>query len=402
MQKTVRAESARRQTVSSAPPSVGQAAAFPRKVLYLVDTLTGEGGTESALAKMASLLPSRGWDCTIGTFRLAVDNPAFLRLFNCPIVDFTMHNTYGWTAWKTAWRLRRFVAREKFDVVHTMFPTSDLWGGVVATTGTAVRLVSGRRDMGIVRSAKHARAYRFLANRYHQVQAVSEATRLAHIHFDGLKPERVFTVHNGIEMDTILNSQPHANLAEAYHLDPHAPTVLAACGNIWPVKGVDIFIRAAALVCKQFPRTNFLIAGEDHKGYAAKMHELIRLLGLENNVKIVGIISPVFPVMLACDIFCQLSRSEGLSNALLEAMACGLPCIASNVGGNPEVVVDGESGFLVPSEDPQAAANRILELLNHPDLREKLGRQARLRVQQHFTADRMADRIVELYDQAIA
>ena len=103
---------AREQHVAAVRASVGEATAFRRKVLYLVDTLTGEGGTESALAKMASLLPSRGWDCTIGTFRLAVDNPAFLRLFNCPIVDFTMHNTYGWTAWKTAWRLRRFVARE--------------------------------------------------------------------------------------------------------------------------------------------------------------------------------------------------------------------------------------------------------------------------------------------------
>jgi glycosyltransferase involved in cell wall biosynthesis len=121
----------------------------------------------------------------------------------------------------------------------------------------------------------------------------------------------------------------------------------------------------------------------------------VRLLGkLENE--------DVWPLLKLCDVFCQPSRSEGMSNALLEAMGCGLPCVATAVGGTPEVLEDGLTGYIVPSEDHQAAAARILRLLGDPERARNMGRLARRVVEERFSAQGMIRNMVGRYDQLLA
>jgi glycosyltransferase involved in cell wall biosynthesis len=112
--------------------------------------------------------------------------------------------------------------------------------------------------------------------------------------------------------------------------------------------------------------------------------------------------SIVWSLLKACDVFCLLSRSEGMSNALLLAMACGLPSVATAVGGTPEVIEDGRTGYLVASEDYQAAATRILDLLSHPERAAAVGRAAQTRVAECFSAKRMVEKIVREYDRLLA
>ncbi len=372
----------------SAPPT--------RKVLFLIDKLLAMGGAEGALLKMVTHLPHYGYACAIGTFEVA-PNPAFINSFPCPVHVFPLERVYDWQAVQVALKLRRLVAQEHFDVIHTMFPSSDLWAGPIARFGSKARLVSGRRDLGIVRSPKHDVAYRWLRNGYDQVQAVSEAARQACIHRDGLQPQRVFTVHNGIETGRLRAIAPHPNLAEAFGLNPGGKTVVTSSGKLWAFKGVDVLIRAAAVVCKEIPDTNFLIAGWAGNDYAREMQELIQSLGLQNNVKLIGRVADIIAILKASDVFCLLSRSEGLSNALLEAMACGLPCIATEVGGNPELICDKDSGFLVKNEDSAGAAVRILELLRDPQLRASMGGSGRVRAEEHFSVEAMVSKVSALY-----
>ncbi len=366
------------------------------KVLFLIDNLLVMGGAEGALSKIVRGLPALGFPCSIATFHLRKD-PEYLALFPCEIREFPMSRTYDLQALRTALALRKFVRQEKIDIIHTMFPTSDLWGGPLAQLGGRIKLVSGRRDLGIVRESKHEWMYRLLAGHFDQVQAVSQAASQACIERDGIRPERVFTVHNGVEIEAIASQPRMAHLHGIYGLNPDGATVIASVGQIWPVKGLDVFIDAAAIVCRQFPKTNFLIAGFANEEWSQRLNAQIDSLGLQNNVKIIGYVRSIIPLLKAADIFCLMSRSEGLSNALLEAMACGLPVVATNVGGTPEVVADGESGFLVPKEDPQAAADRILQLIRDPNLARRTGDAGRARVNQHFSADTMVRRMAELY-----
>lgn len=108
------------------------------------------------------------------------------------------------------------------------------------------------------------------------------------------------------------------------------------------------------------------------------------------------------PLLKMSSVFCMLSRSEGFCNALLEAMACGVPSVVSRVGGNPEAIRDGESGFLVPVEDHQAAAERILFLLRNPDQASKIGEAGRNAVFSQFSATAMIDNLISLYSELMA
>jgi glycosyltransferase involved in cell wall biosynthesis len=165
------------------------------------------------------------------------------------------------------------------------------------------------------------------------------------------------------------------------------------------VKGIDVFIRAAGRVRAEFPGALFLILGAPHDPATyAELCDLVKALGLEENVRFVADIEDVYPVLQQTDVFCMLSRSEGLSNALLEAMACGLPCVTTRVGGNPELIRDGVNGFLVESGDDAAAAERLLQLLRCPAQAQAMGGQSRLLVEESFTTGKMVEVLVRSYE----
>lgn len=127
-----------------------------------------------------------------------------------------------------------------------------------------------------------------------------------------------------------------------------------------------------------------------------------RDLGLNGAVRFLGAVPRAASFLPHFDVFVLSSVWEGMSNSLLEAMAAGRPVVATRVGGNPEVVVDGETGLLVPPRDPRALADAVLRLLGDPALAGRLGEAARRRVESQFTLEQMVSRMQELYDQLLA
>jgi glycosyltransferase involved in cell wall biosynthesis len=132
------------------------------------------------------------------------------------------------------------------------------------------------------------------------------------------------------------------------------------------------------------------------------MQAMIRSLALEKNVKLLGFVGNPAPLLRMSSAFCLLSRSEGFSNALLEAMACGVPSVVTRVGGNPEAITDGENGFLVPVEDDAAAAEKLLALLRDPERRAQIGERGRKSVQTRFSADVMIQKLISVYRDMLA
>ena len=129
---------------------------------------------------------------------------------------------------------------------------------------------------------------------------------------------------------------------------------------------------------------------------------MIRALGLEKNVKLLGFVGNPVPLLKMSDAFCLLSRSEGFSNALLEAMACGIPSLVTRVGGNPEAITDGKNGFLVSVEDDAAAAEKLLALLRDPERAAEIGKNGRISVQTRFSADVMIQKLIGVYRNLLA
>lgn len=369
-------------------------------VLYLIDHLCAVGGAEAALVRTARLLPRDRYRCTIGTFRLKPEL-SILKDSPWPVVEFPFKGVLNGQALRTAFELRRFIRSEKVDIAHTFCESANLWGGLVAKLSGCPVLISSRRDMGILRRPKHRFAYRLLNPFVDQVQAVSSAVRNWAIREEALDPKKIITIPNGIDIDEVDRVQKISDLRRMLGLAEDSRLILTV-GNLRRVKGIDVLIRAAHRVCREDPNAVFLIVGGyPDSRYCGELKRLVEELSLTSHVHFLGECRNVQSLLHSCDIFCLLSRSEGMSNALLEAMACALPCVVTAVGGNIDVIDDGRTGFVVPSEDPDGTANRILQLLQHPDHARAIGRAGREAITKRFSAAAIVNELARVYDSLV-
>lgn len=370
-------------------------------VLFLVDQLCEMGGAERVLLNTIRLLPKDRYRCSLITFRID-SRLSIFREMPCPFYVFPMRRTVGWSGFRTAQKLRSFIRAQNVKIVHTFFETSDLWGGLVTKTTGATVLVSSRRDMGILRSPKHDLGYRLVNPCFDLVLTVSEEVRRFCISKDRLAPQKVQTLYNGLELNKILHTNHRENLRISLGLNPTAPIVITV-GHIRRVKGIDVLVETAAKVVRQFPNATFLVIGKNSEPtHFQEIQRRITALGIHEHVRFLGESEDIFSLLKMADIFFLPSRSEGFSNALIEAMACGLPCVATRVGGNGEAIEDGRNGYLVESEDTDSLAAKILKLLHSPTDAARMGEVGRAIAEKKFTADVMIRRLTQCYERLLA
>jgi glycosyltransferase involved in cell wall biosynthesis len=370
----------------------------PIHVLFLIDHLMARGGGESNLLKVVQLMPPEIVRCSVATFRI---KPEIRQLIPVPVHVLPFRRVYDFQALRSGLKLRRLIHEEKVDIVQTYFETSNLWGGLIAKLSGAI-LVSSRRDLGILRVAKHDFAYRFVNRITDRVLAVSEEVRRFCIDQDRLSPDHVSVIYNGVDLEQVAAAQKEASpLADAEWA--RSGRIVTCVANIRRVKGIDVLVHAAKKVCAEMPDAMFVILGDCRPWpYVIEIRSLVRSLGLEKNFQFLNFVENPLPTLKTSSVFCLLSRSEGFSNALLEAMACGVPPVVTQVGGNPEAIRDGENGFLVPVEDANIAADRILELLRDPARARRMGALAQSTVEARFSANTMIQQLIDLYHELLA
>ena len=368
-------------------------------VLFLIDQLAGIGGGEASLIKIVRHLPQQKFRCSVATLSSHV-NPGITGQLACPLHVLPVRRVFGLNSLQAALQLRHLIRTERIDIVHTFFETANLWGGFVSKLGGGPVLVSSRRDMGILRrSLKHRLGYKIINRLCDKVVAVSNAVRDATLEQEDIRHDKTVTLYNGVDLAEI-SSTPADDRWRGNYGCARTDPVIASVGNIRRVKGMDTLVHAAALVCHEVPQTRFIIiGGEDELVYAEWLRRTIRSFGLENNIFFAGHSQSVIPVLKNSQAFCLLSRSEGFSNAILEAMACELPCVVTGVGGNPEAVIHEVNGFVVPPDDPARAADRLLELLRNPAGAHAMGAAGRDLVASRFTTEAMVSELAELYRQ---
>jgi glycosyltransferase involved in cell wall biosynthesis len=370
----------------------------PIRITYIIDHLCNiRAGGELALFRILRHLPRDQFQPSVVTFAALPLSVQLLQELNCPLHLFPIDRTYDWHGFKQALRLRSLLRTERPSIVHTFFETSNTWGGLISKLSSDSKLVSSRRDMGVLRLTKHRLAYKLINALSDRVLAVSEEVRRLSIEQDKVSAQKVSVVYNGVDLNLVdrCDGVPDTKRKFGLHQASHIVTNVA---NIRRIKGLDFFIKAAAILHSDFPSAAFVIAGwPNEPQYFAQLKQLVADLGLQNNVFFLGEIEDVFPLLKASDAFCLLSRSEGFSNALIEAMACRLPCVATRVGGNAEAITDGHNGFIVPTQDPQTAANRLRQLLASPELAMRMGQEARKTIESRFTTEHMIRHLTQCY-----
>ncbi len=367
---------------------------FPH-VLLVVDQFPKTlGGGERAALNLAENLPKHGFDASILTFFVHPDCTDSI-CPPCPIYVLPLQRTYGLRAIRAAVALKRFLFTQNVQIVQTFFESSDLWAGFVVKATSHAKLVWSRRDMGILRERKHRIAYRLMARMPDAVLTVSEQVRRYCIQEDGIDPTKIQTVYNGLDL-TRWNSGP----TEKKHA---GKMVITTVGNIRRVKGHDLLIRAAGMIALRFPGAVFSIAGAVlEPNYFGEIEALVSELGLYGRFRFSGGVVDTRSHLANADVFVLPSRSEGFSNAIIEAMAAGLPVVATDVGGNAEAVEDGVSGIIVPPEDPPALAKAIANLLSDPVRAQVMGAAGKAIVAKRFSLDAMMGGIMSVYRKILA
>jgi glycosyltransferase involved in cell wall biosynthesis len=274
-------------------------------------------------------------------------------------------------------RLRSLVRENRIDLIHAHSPYAAVGARLIA--GPRTRLVYTEHN---VWQRYHRATYWANALTYPRndlVFAVSDEVRRSVRYPKALAFLRmppVETLYYGVE-PTILERPDSGNGVREEFGIPHGAPLVGTVANLKPHKGLQHLLRAAVEVRKSVPNAHFLVVGQGSA--RAHLEKLTSELGLQQAVTFTGFREDALRIAAALDLFAMSSLYEGLSIALVEAMALGKAVVVTRVGGLPEVVEDGKDGILVPPADPQALASRIIELLADADLRRRLGLAARRR-----------------------
>ncbi len=235
----------------------------------------------------------------------------------------------------------------------------------------------------------------WLAYRCVHVMLVDSETnrRRALAHYP-IAPGKLRVVPHGIRVEDFPTEGTRASVAAEFGLNAREP-IVGTVGRLSFQKATEDFIEAAALLRQRFPDAQFLIVGEGER--RAELEHLVEARGLRANVRFTGYREDVPRLLAAMDVFVLPSLYEGMPFSILEAMAAARPVVATRVDGVPEIVVEGETGMLVPPREPEKLAKAIGFLLAHPDHAREMGRRGRERVRTHFSWEHMVEMIGQLY-----
>ena len=293
----------------------------------------------------------------------------------------------------------RLIRQDKIDIVHTHGKGAGLYGRVAARR---VGIPSVHTFHGIhygdYRPAV-GRAYlaleRGLARITSAIVHVSESQALEAAAL-GLAPSgKSHVIVNGIDADRVAaRAMTRATAREALRLEPGA-LVMGTIARFDPIKGLDALLEAFAVVASGVPAARLVVVGDGPEG--PRLRALIASLGIEERVRLPGFVTSAARLLPALDVYVSASRKEGLPLAILEAMACGLPVVATLVAGHVDVIEDGVTGrFVVPGER-DALVRALRDVAADPAARIAMGQSGWRRVAERFSASRMAAETADLY-----
>jgi len=348
------------------------------------------GGGERHLADLANGLARRGHDVYAA---LVPASPLLAELRSVPkqnIVELAMRNSLNVAS---ALKLARFVRRNEIEIVHAHVARDYPLAALAARRGGA-RLVLTRHVLFPL-----SRVHKLTLRRTVRVIAVSQAVA------EGLQaqgifdPEKIVCIHNGIDVDRFIKGRENAAIREGADKKLRVGMV----GHLAPIKGQEDFIRAAASVCSRRDDVEFIIAGEDKSRngeHRRGLEKLIDELSLNQRVSLIGWVNDVAHLLPTFDLFVSPSRSEPFGLSIVEAMAGGVPVVATMSEGAREIIDHGQTGHLVPIGDVEALARAIVELLSDPNERDRVRDNAQRAVRERFSFERMLEATEQAYREA--
>ena len=357
------------------------------RIFYLITELD-VGGAEKALYELVRRLDRGRFEPVVGCLTGRGEVGDWLRDVGVEVLHFDMRSALDLGVVR---RVANAMRRHRSDGVHTFLFHANLIGRVAA------RLAGVRPVISSVRVEERRRSHLLLDWLTHRLvdveTCVSESTRRYTHERAGIPLDKLVVIPNGVDAARFADPPPPP--AE-WGLPDDAP-VIATVARLDEQKN-PMALLAAIADEEGLEGSRPVLAWAGDGPMRGEVEREVARLGLGDRVRLLGRIADVRPLLGRADVFVLASRWEGMPNCVLEAMAAGLPVVATSVGGCPELVEHGETGYLVDPGDTSALSGALCRLLDDADLRLRMGRAARARVRKRFSLDAMAEANVRLYE----
>jgi len=360
------------------------------------------GGAERKLLDLVRNLDKGRYNITVCS--VGQDGPLRRQFENCgvDVQVFPKHFSFDLSlVFRVAWLMKV----RRIQVVQTTLLYADLIGALAARWAGVPVIISwetvshGPED--VLRTKwRHRMTYRWLMHYVTKIVAVSEQVKRSIIRYGRVVPEKVVTIHYGVNLEKFaLRPGEDLNQRREKLGFPTTGVLFGVVARLEKWKGYTYLLPAAYHLIDEFPQAKFVFVGDG--SLRQQIVEEIRQRGLENHFLLLGFRDDVQEILPALDVFVLPSLTEGLPNAVLEAMACSKPVIATAVGGVREVVEDGITGFLVPPRDSEALYQAMRRLLLDVQLAQQMGREGRRRVEEFFSLEKEVQSFQRLYEDQL-
>jgi L-malate glycosyltransferase len=358
-----------------------------------------QGGSERQAVQLTKLLKQDG---TVNVFLASLNNDGILgeeaqSIGFTEIPEFKLTSFYDLNFFKQLRNCVKFLKQNKIDIIHTHDFYTNIFGMFAGTlAGVKIRIAS-KRETGGVRSKRQESIEKLAFSRANKIVANSEAVK-NYLIAGGIAVKKINVIYNGLDLERLKSKLTNRKeICDNLKL-PNANNLkfITIVANLrHDVKNIPMFLRVAKRVCGQFADVRFVVAGEGE--LLASFQNLAKELQVSDKITFIGRCSEV-PELLSISFACVLtSLNEGFSNSILEYMAAGKPVVATNVGGASEAIIEGETGYLVESDDDEAMANRLIELLKDEQKAAKLGEMGREIIIENFSLKSQLEKTLELY-----
>lgn len=388
------------------------------RVLHLITSFE-IGGTERQAVELLKRLDAERYDVRLAVIRN--QGPFYKEIESrfSIVPEFPLTSFYNANAVKQLARLRRLMVQDKIDILHAHDFYAGLLGAAAARLA-GVRVIACQRHLKLSDRAVHRWGTRIIHALAHRVLVNSEAIRDYIIAEGTTRPDKIVVIKNGVRSIEDATAEKSESASSSLMRDESAAIRLRReahqklCGELGlntdtklvgmvarlqAVKGHRYFIEAAAQVARDETRTHFVLVGDG--SLRSEIENQIARFDLANRVHLLGDRSDVSQLVSAFDLMALASLHEGLPNAVMEAMAAGVPVVATAVGGTKELIIDGKTGYLVPPADAEALSERIAFALKNDEERTAISARAREFVIARFGIERMIESVEKLYDALI-
>ncbi len=350
------------------------------KIVFMIDQLE-IGGTEKQLLKMIELLDSRKFEATL----ICLKPSKYFSEINLPC-ESKILNVYSLKSFRsfiTLIKFIRYLYKNKTDIVQTYFFDSTFFGVISAKFAGVPIIISCKRDLGFWHTKGLLGVLKIINHFVDKFLVNSDAIKSQIAQYESIPSRKFDVIHNGIETGIYNIKSVDDNLKQHWNI-PDNHQIIGIVANLnRQVKRVDVFIKAASEIVHTIDNVSFIIVG----GGSLKdgLQELGEKLNIKNNLIFTGLQDDIYPFISLFDVGVLSSDSEGFSNSIMEYMSLGIPVVATDVGGNSEIIQEDVNGILVAPGDYHCMAENISKLLRDRELRIRLGSNGKKLIKEKYS-----------------